>query len=138
LGRVTVAKKRGGSGDLWTVIREQLDACGVDLDSLGCCGPDAAAMKVVCVPEDLRSCLDDLGQSARDQVLMVRVDRETLEELDAWVQTDAVRSRSEAAALFIREGLQVRSSELGELKQALDDVAEAKDRLRDAASKVLG
>jgi hypothetical protein len=135
---VTVAKKREGPGDLWTVIREQLDACGVDLDSLSLCGPDAAAMKVVCVPEDLRSCLDELGQSARDQVLMVRVDRETLEELDAWVETDAVRSRSEAAALFIREGLEVRSSELGELKEALDDVAKAKDRLRDAASKVLG
>jgi metal-responsive CopG/Arc/MetJ family transcriptional regulator len=69
---------------------------------------------------------------------MVRVNRETLEELDAWVETDAVKSRSEAAALFIREGLKVRSSELGELKEALADVAEAKDRLRDAASKVFG
>jgi hypothetical protein len=68
----------------------------------------------------------------------VRVDKETLRELDAWVETDAVKSRSEAAALFIREGLNVRSSELGELKDALDTVAKAKARLRDAARSVFG
>jgi hypothetical protein len=131
-------EEKAAPGNLWTVIREQLDACGVDLESLGCCGPDGALMKVVCVSDDLRTCLDDLGQSARDQVLMVRVDTSTLEELDAWIETDAVRSRSEAAALFIREGLKIRSSELGEMKDALDDVARAKERLRDAARGVFG
>ena len=53
-------------------------------------------------------------------------------------RTDAVRSRSEAAALFIREGLNIRSSEFGEMKDALDEVARAKERLREAARGVFG
>jgi hypothetical protein len=133
-----VAAKVTTAEDLSSAIREQLDACGVDLDSLGCLSPDGSAVKVVCVPADLCSCLDELGRSPRDQVLMVRVDKETLAELDDWVQTEAVKSRSEAAALFIREGLKVRSSELDELKEALDGVAQARARLRDAARSVFG
>ncbi len=132
------AAGREEARDLWTEIRERLEACGVDLDELSCCGPKGTQAKVVCVSADLRSCLDELGRSPRDQVLMVRIDRETLDQLDAWVETDAVRSRSEAAALFIREGLKVRSSELAELKEALDGVAEAKNRLRNAARSVFG
>lgn len=126
------------SKQLWSAIREQLEAYGVDLESLGCCGPNGSPGKVVCVSADLRSCLDELSQSARDQVLMVRVDKETLRQLDAWLETDVVKSRSEAAALFIHEGLKVRSSELDELKEALDGVAKARDRLRDAARSVFG
>jgi len=134
-----MATERGTtSKELWSAIREQLEDCGVDLEALGCCGPNGSPGKVVCVSADLRSCLDELGQSARDQVLMVRVDKQTLREIDAWLETDVVKSRSEAAALFIREGLKVRSSELDELKEALDSVAKAKARLRDAARSVFG
>ena len=72
--------KEAPPGDLWTTIREQLDACGVDLEALGCCGPEGSSpLKVVCVSADMRSCLDELGRTARDQVLMVRVDTQTLD-----------------------------------------------------------
>jgi Arc/MetJ-type ribon-helix-helix transcriptional regulator len=67
---------------------------------------------------------------------MVRVDAQTARTLDAWVETGAVKSRSEAAALFIREGLKVRVSELDRLKDALSGVEEAKDRLRREARDV--
>ena len=128
------------SADMWSIIRDQLESCGVDLEALGCFGQDGTSMKmkVVCIADDLRSSLDALGKSARDQVLMVRVDKDTVEELDAWVETGAMKSRSAAAAFFIREGLQVRSSEFGELKSAVDAVAEAKARLRNAARDVFG
>jgi hypothetical protein len=69
---------------------------------------------------------------------MVRVDEGTSKALDAWVETGAVRSRSEAAALFIREGLQVRADELEQLKDALNGVEEAKHRLREKARQVFG
>jgi len=69
---------------------------------------------------------------------MVRVDSETSEDLDAWVETGAVKSRSEAAALFIREGLRVRADELERLKGALDDVEAARERLRQQARHVFG
>jgi len=50
---------------------------------------------------------------------MVRVDEDTSNALDAWVEAGAVKSRSAAAALFIREGLKVRDSELQDLKKGL-------------------
>ncbi len=49
-----------------------------------------------------------------------------------------MKSRSAAAALFIREGLKVRDSELQELKDALTDVDRARERLREKAKDVLG
>ena len=50
----------------------------------------------------------------------------------------SVRSRSEAAALFIREGLKVRAEELERLRDALREVEDAKRRLREKARGVLG
>ncbi len=94
--------------------------------------------KVVCVTPGLKDSVEEMGKTPRDQVVMVRVDTDTSESLDAWVQTGAVKSRSEAAALFIREGLGVRSDELDRLKGALDEVEEARERLRRQAREVFG
>src|SRR5262245_10790900 len=95
-------------------------------------------VKVVCLSADLRDSLLELGQAPRDQVLMVRVDKESIDLLDAWVETGAARSRSEAAALFLKEGLKVRASELRELSEALAQVQEARRVLREKATRVLG
>lgn len=123
---------------LWQLIKDQLESQGFDPESM-CCTPEGAApLKVVCVPSSLRASVEEMGGAARDQVVMVRVDAETARTLDAWVETGAVKSRSEAAALFIREGLKVRSRELQDLEDALTDVELAKTKLREKASQVLG
>jgi hypothetical protein len=54
------------------------------------------------------------------------------------VETGAVKSRSEAAALFIKEGLKVRAKELEQLRGALKGVEEAKEKLRARAREVFG
>ncbi len=61
----------------------------------------------------------------------------TSKTLDDWVEAGAVRSRSEGAALFIREGLKVRAEELGQLRDALADVESARRRLREKAKEIL-
>ena len=125
--------------DLWTAIRSQLLEQGIDLDALACGKADTSGpVKIVCVAPSMRASVDALGTAARDQVVMVRVDADTLGDLDAWVETGAVKSRSEAAALFIREGLEVRSAELRELKGAIQGVDEARRKLREKAREVLG
>jgi Arc/MetJ-type ribon-helix-helix transcriptional regulator len=86
----------------------------------------------------MKTSLRELDGVTRDQVVMVRVDEQTSRTLDAWVETGAVRSRSEAAALFIREGLKVRAEELERLRDALREVEDAKRRLREKARGVLG
>ncbi len=127
-----------GEKGFWETIQERLKDEGLDMEAL-CCGPafGAGALKLVCVPSSLRDSVEKMGASIRDQVLMVRVAGDTMTTLDSWVQTGAVKSRSEAAAVFIREGLKVREQELEELEEALADVESAKERLRKKAKQVL-
>ena len=101
-------------------------------------GGKRGGIKVVCVPPDLKSSAEEMKETQRDQVIMVRVDEETRDKLDAWVKTGAVKSRSEAAALFIREGLKVRADELEHLRDALREVEAAQERLHQKAKEVFG
>ena len=121
--------------DIWEKVKTELHEHGIDLED---CSSMAGKAKVVCITSDLEESVKEMGKSQRDQVVMVRVDEETSRSLDAWVESGAVKSRSGAAALFIREGLKVRSSELEKLQDALREVEEAKVRLRDKAREVLG
>ncbi len=129
---------------LWDKIRSQLEAKGVSVDfengfDFSCVDPiGGGGVKVVCVAPDLKQSVEEMGRKPRDQVVMVRVDESTLGDLDAWVATGAVKSRSEAAALFIREGLKVRSDELERLRDALREVKEAQERLRQQAREIFG
>ncbi len=117
-------------------IRDELSRAGIDLD-VACCDDDSGPnLKVVCMAGGLGDSIREMGKTTRDQVLMVRVDDHTLKKLDAWVETGAFKSRSEAAALFIREGLKVHGRELDELAEALRGVENAKDTLRKKAREV--
>ena len=51
---------------------------------------------------------------------------------------NVLSKNSEAAALFIGEGLAVRASELDRLEEALHDVHAARERLRRAARDAVG
>ncbi len=124
--------------DLWETIRAQLEEKGIDVDALCSGDPESARVKVICVAAGMGESLKELGQATRDQVVMVRVDEQTSKALDAWVETGVVKSRSEAAALFISEGLKVRGGELEQLADALRGVERAKERLRQKASDVFG
>lgn len=124
-------------------VQEKLREKGIDVDLGGnlaaCCDAEGAPrVKMVCVAPGLHDSVREMGKAARGQVVMVRVAEETSAALDAWVATGAVKSRSEAAALFIREGLNVRADELERLRDALDEVEKAQEKLRRRASEVFG
>lgn len=124
-------------------VRDKLREKGIAFDTSGimdaCCATDGSPrIKVVCVSPGLHDTVEEMKENPREVVVMVRVDEGTSVALDAWVETGAVQSRSEAAALFIREGLKVRADELERLAEALRAVNEAKSRLRDQAKEVFG
>ncbi len=142
-------KKESGacSGNFWSILEDKLESLGVDLEvklgSLGMGLQDlednlSESIKVVCITPDLGDSVREMGSKPREHTVMVRVDEGTRRKLDAWVETGAVKSRSEAAALFIREGLHVRNEELSELEDALASVDRAKQRLRAKAKTVFG
>jgi len=119
-------------------IQKNLEKLGIELETACDIQDEGKRVKCVVVAPSLKKSVKEMGESQRDQVVMVRVDHETSKTLDAWVETGAVKSRSEAAALFIREGLQVRASELEKLRGALDEVNAAKQRLQERAKDVFG
>lgn len=135
-----VLRQLGDQGIDVEPLRKQLRDQGIDVEALGsspCCD-QGTPVKVVAVTANVGEALGLMGRSRRDQVIMVRVDEETAKELDAWVETGVVKSRSEGAALFIREGLQVRAGELSALGEALRDLEAARAKLRKKVEEVLG
>jgi hypothetical protein len=124
--------------DPFDVISKALAGHGIDFRVALGRDDDLANCTVMCLTGDMKATVAEMGRASRDQVVMVRVDEETKKDLDAWVETGAVKSISEAAALFIREGIKVRSGELDELREALDEVGEARKRLEEKAREVIG
>lgn len=122
----------------WEIIVDKLKTIGVDLESL--CQGDASEIKakVICLAPDLGDSVHEMGLMTRGETVMVRIDEKTSKTLDSWVETGYFKSRSEAAALFIREGLKIRDLELEKLNDSLREVEKAKKKLRDKARNILG
>ena len=115
-------------------IGAALIALGVPKDMLG----DCSDARVVIVESSMAAAVEALGRGTRDQVVMTRIDAETARALDRWVDTGIAKSRSEAAALFLREGLKLREAELNELGDALQALETARDTLRRRVRSVMG
>ena len=127
---------KSGQG-IWAAIQARLSEVGLHVEMPDLSDLDPANCKMICMPVGLSASLREMEGEPRENVVMVRVNDGTKRSLDAWIETGAVKSRSEAAALFIREGLKVRAEELKELEDALREVEQAKDRLRQKARSVL-
>ena len=124
--------------DVWTQISQALEDHGIEF-RIGMGGDgDLADCSVMCLAGDMRTTVAEMGRTPRDQVVMVRIDEDTMNHLDDWVESGAFKSRSQAAALFMREGIKVRSGELEQLREALDDLGRAKQRLEEKAREVIG
>ena len=124
--------------DIWGQIRDALEQHGIEFRIATGGAGDLSDCTVMCLTGDMKTTVAEMGRTSRDQVVMVRIDEDTKQALDDWVETGAVKSRSEAAALFMREGIKVRSGELEQLREALEDVGQAKRRLQEKARQVIG
>ena len=68
--------------------------------------------------------------SGRDNVVMVKVNMESLIRLDDLVEAGLVGSRSESAAFLIGEGVKARSDLFGRIATKVDEIRKAKEELR--------
>jgi Arc/MetJ-type ribon-helix-helix transcriptional regulator len=68
--------------------------------------------------------------SARDHVVMVRVNDEALRKLDALVQSGIFKSRSEAAAFLIGEGIKAQSELFDRISTKITEIERLRSELR--------
>ncbi|MFY9553285.1 MAG: hypothetical protein WAV47_01060 [Blastocatellia bacterium] len=69
--------------------------------------------------------------SARDHVVMVRVNDDSLRSLDALVQTGIFKSRSEAAAFLISEGVKAQAPLFERISERIKEIERLRDELKD-------
>ena len=69
-------------------------------------------------------------RGSRDNVVMVRVDKASLDRLDELVEAGIMSSRSEAAAFLIAEGIKARQPLFDRIGEKIQEIRRAKDELR--------
>jgi len=77
-----------------------------------------------------------LGTALQDRanVVMVRVNNESLAYLDMLVEADITKSRSESAAFLINEGIRVNGPLFGKIREITDQIAALKAKLRESVA----
>ena len=91
-------------------------------------GSDAAES----VGENVRGTIKDTlrgVRSARDSVVMIRVDKESLTRLDELVESSIAGSRSEAAAFLITAGIKSRRDLFEKISEKIEQIRKAKEEL---------
>ncbi len=66
----------------------------------------------------------------RDNVVMTRLNDETLSKLDALVEIELFKSRSEAAAFFIAEGVNSRKDLFDRVMPTMEEIRKLKEGLK--------
>ena len=69
--------------------------------------------------------------SARDHVVMVRVNDEALKKLDALVQSGIFKSRSESAAFLISEGVKAQQALFDRISERITEIERLRSELKD-------
>ena len=88
-------------------------------------GVDAAET----IGENIRDTIQGM-KGSRENVVMVRVDQESLDRLDDLVESGIMGSRSEAAAFLIAEGIRARQGLFDRIGEKIAEIRRAKEELR--------
>jgi hypothetical protein len=90
--------------------------------------------KVTKIVTEVGDTLEDAFSSlkARTNVVMVRVDENTAEALDALVEAGVAKSRSQSAAFFLREGIKAQSGLFQRISEKIQAIQSLKEDLRAA------
>ena len=78
----------------------------------------------------LGSVRDRMRRTPRNKVVMVRVDKDSLDRMDELKEAGLVSSQSEAAAYLISEGVKARQELFDGIRSRIDTIRKAKEELR--------
>ena len=92
-------------------------------------GSEAAETVGGSIRETIKDTLEGV-RSSRDNVVMVRTNKESLDRLDELVEGGIANSRSEAAAFLIAEGIKARKGLFDKISEKIEEIRKTKDELR--------
>jgi len=72
--------------------------------------------------------------SSREKVVMVRLNKDSLKSIDELVESQLVKSKSEAAAFLIGEGIKRRHGLFDRIAQKIENIRKAKEELHNLLS----
>ena len=81
------------------------------------------------VGESIRDTIKSV-KATRDNVVMLRIDSDSLEKIDELVDSGVTNSRSAAAAFLVEEGIKARSDLFDKIAQETEVIRNAKERIR--------
>lgn len=81
------------------------------------------------VSESIRDTIKSV-KATRDNVVMLRIDSESLGKIDELVDSGVTNSRSAAAAFLVEEGIKARSDLFDKIAEETEVIRNAKERIR--------
>ena len=108
-----------------TVVLDDLD----DVDKAMRDAFDKSKGLATSVGESIRDTIKSV-KSTRDNVVMLRIDSESLEKIDELVDSGVTNSRSAAAAFLVEEGIKARSDLFAKIAEETEVIRRAKERIR--------
>jgi Arc/MetJ-type ribon-helix-helix transcriptional regulator len=132
-GDVIIEEKRVDDDEIVvTRMADESDRRKSGLDDLASSVKEVAQKTV----EGLGKATESIGKaiesalSARDHVVMVRVNDESLKKLDALVQSGVFKSRSEAAAFLISEGVKAQEALFNRISERITEIERLRSELK--------
>lgn len=100
---------------------------------MACCAEDAGEA----IPEVKEKIMLKLGRNlgCRGNVVMTRLDDDDLKQIDALVEVEAFKSRSEAVCFFIKEGIQARKDLFQKVMPTVEKIRELKKQAKKSLSQ---
>lgn len=106
-------------GESKEAFKDAFHSTGVNIESIG---------------QSVRDSVDR-ALSARDNVVMVRMNAESICRVDELIEAGIVSSRSEAVAFLVSEGIDARSDLFAKIREKVEEIRQAKQDLRDILSE---
>ena len=110
------------------VFKVDVDRIAEELEEAGVTGLHKGTLAAMF--EDLDQTVESV-RGKRSNVVMVRVSQDSLDRLDDLVECGLTRSRSEAAAFLITEGVKARSDLFDKIADQTRVIRKAKERLKE-------
>lgn len=113
--------------------KEETEEHEEDEECAEMCCPDEAELHRLGRKKIMIKLAHDL--EGRDNVVMTRLNDDDLKQIDALVEVEAFKSRSEAVAFFIKEGIQARKDLFQKVMPTVDKIRELKAQAKKSVSQ---